>query len=156
GLSSWIIQDGNYEDFEIDRDYRFALEFRAMRCDSTQDQRRYLKLLQGSDYRFCGEIMMSEADLTVLDVGVLCYNERSTSLPGKFAAGELSLGIDPFFWFETHCKRSDVPNLFYKWRIRQISLETTPWVGAEKNTFKRRPGIRSFSPLARTNAWEDD
>jgi hypothetical protein len=29
GLSSWIIQDGNYEEFEVGREYRFALEFYA-------------------------------------------------------------------------------------------------------------------------------
>lgn len=160
GLSSWIIQDGNYGDFEVDQDYRFALEFHATRFDPTNDQRRYLKPLQGEDYRFCGEIIVSEAGLTVLDVGVLCYEERRTPLPEKFAAGELSLGIDPFFWSENHRKRSDVPNLFYNWRVREIQRETTPWVETTNESggrvFKRRPGVRSFIPVAGTNAWEDD
>ena len=29
GLSSWIIQDGNYEDFAVGQEQRFALEFYA-------------------------------------------------------------------------------------------------------------------------------
>ena len=156
GLSSWIIQDGNYEDFEVDREYRFALKFDAIRFDPAHDQRRYLKPLQAAEYRFCGEIIMGEAGLTVLDVGVLCYEERRTPQSERFAAGELFLGIDPFFWTENHCKRSGVPNLFYNSRIREIRLETTPRVEAAKNTFKRRPGVRTFSPLTRTNAWDDD
>ncbi len=159
GLDSWVIQDGNYEDFEAAGEYRFALEFRATRTEPANEQRPYLKPLEGSDYRFCGEIVLGEPQLTVLDVGVLCYEENSLPqlhIPKRFAAGELYLGIDPFFWLENHCKRPDVPNLFYKWRIREISLETTPWVEADKNTFKRRPGVRSFAPVVRTNAWEDD
>ena len=94
----------------------------------------------------------------VLDVGVLCYTERSLphASSERFAAGELSLGVDPFFWFETHGKRSDVPNLFYKWRIREILLETTPRVESEQRIIKRRPGVRSFSSVVGTNAWEDD
>ncbi len=162
GLSSWIMQDGNYRDFEVEQEYRFALEFHAPRLESTRDQRPYLTLLEGSEYRFCGEIVLREPQLTVLDVGVLCYDERGlplAAIPERFAAGELYLGIDHFSWLETHGRRSDVPNLFHKWRVREIRLETTPWVETESSggrTRKRRPGVRSFSPVLRTNAWEDD
>ena len=161
GLSSWIIQDGNYEDFETEHEYRFALEFRAMRVAAASDRRSHLKPLEGSAYRFSGEIVLREPRLTVLDVGVLCYDEGEIHIPTseRFARGELDLGVDPFFWIETHGKRSDVPNLFHKWRIREIRLETTPVVATEssgRRILKRRPGVRSFSPIVRTNAWEDD
>ena len=98
GLNSWIIQDGNYDDFEVDHESRFALEFQAARFDRTLDPRKYLKPLSGTDpdYRFCGEIIVSEAGLTVLDVGVLCYRERNLPMTERFAAGELYLGIDFF------------------------------------------------------------
>lgn len=163
GLASWIIQDGNYPDFETGKEYRFALEFMPTWVGASQNRTRYLQPKDGCEYSFGGQVVLVWPGVAVLDAGILCYYEGSLSdLPpaGDYAAGDLYLGVDPFFWFETHCKRWGAPNLFYQWGIEEILLDTTPWIESqdEQGTKARRraEGPGSFSSVPSTNAWEDD
>ena len=94
---------------------------------------------------------------------ILIYHEGSVDgLPpvGEYAAGELYLGVDPFFWSETHAKRWGAPNLFYDWHVEEVLLETTPWIESlddQGRKVRRRDEVaQSFAAVARTNAFEDD
>lgn len=163
GLDSWIIQDGNYSDFEMGREYEFALEFYARDVQITADSAKYLLLLAGSDYRFGGAVLVADPSVTVLDVGILCFQDGKAPFPaqsGNFVSGELYLGVDPFFWFETHSRVRGRPGLFYRWRVRRILLETTPWIESQDDagrTVTRRADVeRTFEEVQRTDAWSDD
>jgi hypothetical protein len=158
GLSSWIIQDGNYGDFEEGGQYTFALEFALSSIESIAPEGRSLRHIAGSDYRFTAEVVFTQPGVVVIDAGVLCYREdKSTEglVTGSFIAGDLSLGIDPFFWLETHSRAPGAPNLFYRWRLRAILLETTPWVDTG-GSFQRAQVPRTFKAVPRTDAWAHD
>lgn len=163
GLSAWIIQDGNYPDFEVGQAYRFALEVGPEGLIRGTDPLKSLTRLSEAQYAFDGEVVIHEPGLSILDVGLLCYHDGALAdglQAGAFISGDLYLGVDPFFWSETHSLRSDVPDLIYHWQVRQILLETTPWrdeLDSSGQAFRiRSEGPRSFSPVKRTRAWEDD
>jgi hypothetical protein len=163
GLASWIIQDGNYPDFEAGRRYRFALELFPTSVAPSRNRSRYLEPLDGCDYAFGGQVVLVWPEVVVLDTGLLVYREGSVAgLPpaGEYAAGELYLGVDPFFWFETHAKRWGAPNLFYDWHVEEVLLETTPWTESldeHGRKIRRRAEVaQTFAAVPRTNAFEDD
>ena len=163
GLSSWIIQDGNYAEFEAGRQYRFALEFVPTAVAAAQSRTRYLEPRDGCEYAFGGQVVLVWPSVAVLDAGILCYHEGSVmGLPpaGDYAAGEFYLGVDPFFWKETHSRRWGAPNLFYDWQIEEILLETTPWLESQddrgRKVLRRAEVPQTFSAVSRTDAWEDD
>ena len=140
----------------------FALEFYPQEFISASKQTKSLDSIAGPEYRFSGEVIVSEPGVQVLDVGILCYHDgKLTNFPpsGTFISGRLSLNVDPFYWYETLAQRSNMPNLFYRWRIEKIILETTLWTISEERggkVIKRVPGPRTFEEIQRTNAAEDD
>lgn len=163
GLSSWIIQDGNYPDFELGKEYKFALEVGPEGLILSNEKLKSLNQTHGSQYTFDAEVLIHEPGLTVIDAGVLCYHEGQIAdglKAGDYISGDLYLGVDPFFWLESHSRRSDVPNLFYRWLVKEILLETTPWQESLDSTgrkcLSRVEASKSFKPVERTNAWEDD
>jgi hypothetical protein len=163
GLDSWIIEDGNCADFAVGHEYRFALEFYARRLKIAADPAKYLLLLASSDYRFAGEVLVTKPGVTVLDVGFLCYHDGKIPLsvkPGDFVTGVLYMGVDPFFWSETHAREKGMPALFYRWRVRRILLETTPWIesqdDAERPQVVRADQARTFEEVQRTGTRRDD
>jgi len=66
------------------------------------------------------------------DCGVLAYSERENEIEGcevgDFVRGNLRFGVDPFFYFETHCKIPSIPPLIYEWQVNSIEQDTTPYV----------------------------
>jgi hypothetical protein len=40
----------------------------------------------------------------------------------------LKFGVDPFFYFEQHCKLPRIPPIIYGWRINSIEQDTTPYI----------------------------
>ena len=163
GLSSWIIQDGNYPDFQIGNEYKFALEISPRSIQRVEADGTFLNHIQESEYTFNGKVLFREPRLTVVDVGVLCYHEGEISKefePGDFISGDLYLGVDPFFWFETHAKRRDAPNLIYRWMLNGILLETTEWQesinSSGRRLLSRNEQTKSFKPVGKTDAWNDD
>lgn len=163
GLSAWIIQDENYGDFAVGDETRFALEFGIVAVARPRDAEPNLRLVRGAEYDFDGKVALSTEEFSVLDAGILAYRDggggRSPNLAtGDRVSGRLYLGIDPFFWFEGHAKRSGVPNLFHRWILREILLETTPWIDDPTGRFARvrAADAVSFAAVAKTNAWKDD
>jgi hypothetical protein len=133
-LSRWIIEDGNYEDFYIGDKRRFALEFWAS-SPLTGTTEKVMRLQQQSahSYDVSGELVFASGEFWVLDCGVLTYSERQSEIEvgckvGDFVQGNLRLGIDPFFYFETHHKIPNVPALIYEWQVNSIEQDTTPYV----------------------------
>ena len=160
GLDAWIIQDGNYPDFEVGSEYRFALEFCARELRASRPGAKSLTLIDGADYVFSGECLRSDGRLTVLDVGLKCYCDvelRPHPAPGHRLAGSIYLGVDPFVWFERYAQREDLPDLFYAWRVHEILQNTVPQEGtAQAPPRQRGTEISTFRSIPSANAREDD
>lgn len=160
GLSAWIIQDGNYGDFAVGDEARFALEFGIVSLVQPRHAAPQLRLVHGAEYEFDGRVVQSVPEFTVLDVGILAYRDGApnpqlaTSGP---VSGRLYLGIDPFFWFEGHASRADAPSIIHRWIVRGIQLETTPWTHDPTGRYRvRQHDAVSFKSVLKTDAWTDD
>lgn len=161
GLSAWIIQDGNYGDFAVGDEARFALEFGIVSLAKPRDLEPQLRLVGGAEYDFDGRVVLSVPEFTVLDAGILAYRDGAPNpqlAMGSRVSGRLYLGIDPFFWFERHASGAAVPNLFHRWIVRGIQLETTPWTDDPTGRYSRvrKDDAVSFKSVSKTDAWTDD
>jgi hypothetical protein len=165
GLSSWIIQDGNYGEFEVGREYRFALEFYAPEIvvDASPVDARVLAPLGNAKYKGIGSVIYGSDNAWVIDVGVPAY--RQERLPararvGSRVAGDIYIGVDPFFYFESLCALPGMPNLYRQWFIRRILLETTPWLETVDETGRtlrtRDESKTGYKEVDATDAWQDD
>lgn len=74
--------------------------------------------------------------------------------------GEVYVGIDPFFYFEELHTMPNMPPLSYRWLVREIQRETTPW---RDGTLENGTPVRtrdetrvSYVPASGTDAWHDD
>src|SRR5512134_2690860 len=103
-LSSWIIQDGNYPDFERGRQTSFALEFHAPQALSVCDDntRPRLSAIKTSDlgtqvYEVAGRIVHIADDWWVVDFGILAFREEKPPfgdvMLGSCVRGEISLAV---------------------------------------------------------------
>jgi hypothetical protein len=163
GLSSWIIQDGNYGDFAVGSAAKFALEFYPHTMQLAQSHEQQLERIRASRYRVRGQVLYVDRSAWVVDFGIMAYQNQKpqrTVNKGSWIESEIYLGIDPFFYFEELHARSGMPDLQYEWRIRNIFLETTPWLSTKDETGRtiltRDEQRESFTEVAETNAWEDD
>lgn len=165
GLSAWIIQDGNYGDFEVGQEAKFALEFYP-----PQDLRAgppgpaVAEHITASRYRIRGRVVFSGLWAWVIDTGLFMAFQQATppiyAVVGNWLEGTIYLGIDPFFYFEELHRVDGMPPLSYKWLVRELLRETTPWnEGTDElgRTLKSRDESReSFLPATKTDAWHDD
>jgi len=163
GISSWIIQDGNYGDFRVGQVAKFALEFYPHTMEMAESDTASLERVQACRYRVSGLVAYADRAVWAIDFGVMAYcNHKSPSIAKKGGSvkGEIYLGIDPFFYFEELHKLPGMPALQYEWMIRNIFLETTPWLSRKDETgttiLTRDEQQESFEEVAETNAWEDD
>ena len=113
GLASWIIQDGNYGDFARDTTAAFALEFYASSppevLESNSKRAPDLIHVRDADYEIIGQVIHAAEHWWVIDVGVLVFQEAeppATVRQGSWLRGKISIGIDPFFYFERRINRA--------------------------------------------------
>jgi hypothetical protein len=164
GLSSWIIQDGNYGDFTVGQQTKFALEFYLPHdLQGAPDGPAASEHITGSRYRVRGRVVFSNPNVWVIDTGTfVTFQETpppSHAIVGKWVVGEINLGIDPFFYFEYLHRIEGMPCLSYPWMVRKIFRETTPWIEVtnDAGTYTARDQPReAFVPIHETKAWEDD
>jgi len=163
GVSSWIIQDGNYGDFRVGEAVRFALELYPHAIVVAQCAEPSFERIRASRYRVRGRVVYADQSSWVIDMGIMAYRNQKPPRgveKGNWVEAEIYVGIDPFFYFEELYARPGMPALQYQWRIRNILLETTPWLSSKDLTGKtiltRDEPHESFTEVAETNAWEDD
>lgn len=164
GVSSWIIQDGNYGDFTVDRHEAFALEYWSRDgLRTAPDGPLTAQHLGGARYQVRARVIFLCEDACVIDTGAfVAYGDGAPTdaRAGASIAGELYLGIDPFTYTEQLCAIPGMPPLAYRWRVRAIQLETTPWVERRQDNGalirERADGAASFTTVSTTNAWHDD
>jgi hypothetical protein len=159
-VDSWIIQDGNYGDFRIGEQSKFAIEFSGGNLRPSQQSRASL-VHQGQNLYFvCAQVIYSGPDVWAIEFGLRTFEERR---PPEFAAsgswieGEIELGIDPFFYKEYLCKLVGMPDLFNHWQIARIERDDTPWIKSESGKlFSRDPQNVRWTDVQQTDAWNDD
>ncbi|MFI5457085.1 MAG: hypothetical protein ACHRXM_16690 [Isosphaerales bacterium] len=98
GVDSWIIQDGNYGDFHVGEESRFALEFYPHALQSVDTPIPMAERLRGSRYRIRGLVAHTGPSVWVVDFGVLAYENRDPppfARLGSWVEGTFYLGIDP-------------------------------------------------------------
>lgn len=167
GLSAWIIQDGNYPNFERGSTARFALEFYSERGLAVIDNGfEEPGLVHRGDglYSARGVVRFCTNQVWVVDFNdIMAYREEqppSEVSPGVAVTGELYLGIDPFFYFEKLSGIPGIPPLIYEWQIEGIQMETAPFVDSfeasgRKIRIRDQTKLRRV-PVTRTDAWKDD
>jgi hypothetical protein len=163
GLSSWIIQDGNYPDFAVGDVAKFALEFYAPHLQRTAYREPALTPSHPAHYRMSACVRYSHSEACVLDFGCLAYREEPISdiaSVGDWVSGDVYVGIDPFFYMESLHALPGIPELRYDWRIEEILLETTPWISTRDSSGRevrtRNESLHSFRSITQTDAWRDD
>jgi len=164
-LSSWVIQDGNYEDFELGQRRQFALEFMADELHAAEPCTKSVLGLGEGAYEVIAEVRLSDAvgdeRLNVLDFGLLAYSDARLEkrAAGSWIAGRLVLSVDCYSYYEIHAKRDDVPAAVYTWAITGIWRQTAPFIPGGTEYMKlmvRDPERLGYMPLEKTDAWSDD
>jgi hypothetical protein len=126
GLSSWIIQDGNYGDFSCGERAAFALEFYASTAlaeiDPGQAPAPSLIHTGGAQYRASGQVVHVADNWWVIDVA----------------------------------SQADAPPLIYDWMIEKIEIQTAPFIETKPRMMERDPERLGWREIDSTNAWNDD
>ncbi|XZE35645.1 hypothetical protein SH501x_001147 [Pirellulaceae bacterium SH501] len=163
GVSSWIIQDGNYPDFRIGDAINIALEFHPYRACESKSKSTSIMRIAFCHYRVNAKAIFLNDNLVVLDFGYLAYDQATPPRwmrSNSYVEADVYLGIDPFLYFEELHAIRGIPELRYRFRVVGIELETTPWMSTVdlhgRAVRKRDDTQTSFSPVAETDAWSDD
>jgi hypothetical protein len=133
GLDSWIIQDGNYRNFRTGQEARFALYFRPRVLLPATGGSPRIEHLHEARYLFNGRTLFRGDKVWVVDTGIVAYTEersREIPAPDSWWSGELSLHVDPYFYFRDFARQPGIPPLIYRWRVERILLDITPMIEA--------------------------
>ena len=156
-LSRWIIEDGNYDDFCVGEQRRFALEFwPSAPLTKTGENVAALRERSGHSYDVVGKLVFISHGVWVIDCGVLAYSERESEVEGgcevgDLVEGNLRFGVDPFFYFEQHYKTPGIPPLIYEWQVNSIEQDTTPYIlSNDARTYTRDERQRSHQSVRGT------
>lgn len=156
GLHSWIIQDGNYGDFARNAHAAFALEFCPLspleRVEPTPKPVPALAHIGNDEYEVVGQVIHVADGWWVIDTGFLFFQDTEpppTVRQGDWLRGRISIGIDPFFYFERLAHEPGAPALVYDWNIERIEIEVRP------RAMQQDPTKLGWQEISETNAWED-
>ncbi len=180
GLSSWILQDGNYTDFEVGQRRQFALEFGYDRNDRlvpVEDEALACQYTGAwSRYQVTADLLTDAAEFArgmfVLDFGLVAYtrwmvlDDLEPPTAGTRLRGPISLGVDPFDYMDLRMRPDGVPPLIYTWVIEGIETSTTPAIRVpyghplyggpdEGPRLVPDPTRESWQPVTRTRTWDD-
>ena len=163
GLHFWIIQDGNYGDFARNANAAFALEFYPVPTleifESNSKPVPALVHIGGAEYEVVGQAIHVADGWWVIDVGFLVFQETEPPpavRQGDWLRGKISIGIDPFFYFERLAHEPGAPALVYDWKIEKIELQTAPLIEIRPRVMGRDPTKLGWKEIPKTNAWEDE
>lgn len=170
GLDAWIIQDGNYPDFAVGEIVEFAVEFYQAPGTAIEvcSSDAFAKPVNRASYDVVAEKVLVSDQLTVLDIGILVYQEGVSQFLMVEGSGrvrtQLELGVDPYMYLERLSKDDQIPALVYSWRILSILRQTAPFIevtsdcdfGSKGKVMTRDLSKLGYEEIARTDAWRDD
>ena len=155
GLSSWIIEDGNYNDFSVGDVRSFALEYyneAELPPATAAPSHRHLG---DARHAVSGRRVHLTPTWCAIDVDVLAYRELlGFQAPPPSFSGQVYLGVDPFFYFESLAHEAGAPALVYDWRIHRIEVETAPRI-LKDGLMIYDPDKRKRADVQDTKAGED-
>jgi hypothetical protein len=162
-LDSWIIQDGNYGEFQTGDVTTFAVEFwtqdHALALAAPAPAGPSIQHVTDATYRIHAPIVYLAPRWWVIDIGIPVFQEQvppaGTAL-GQWVQGEINLGIDPFFYFERLAQARESPPLIFEWTIDAIDMQTAPIVETSPGIRARDPARHGWKRIAQTDAWHDD
>ncbi|MEI8013090.1 MAG: hypothetical protein WCI27_11555 [Candidatus Omnitrophota bacterium] len=162
-VDAWIIQDGNYDDFEAGKNYKFALEFYPLKVSKTTCREKTLVHLGHSYYKLNAHVVFVSSRCWIIDFGLLAYDKIDAKLDvrgGEYVEIEGYLGLDPFFYFEDLKNEENIPPMIYEWAVKKICLDVTPWIenadGEGSKIPVRDKERMAYKEIFKTDVWEDD
>jgi hypothetical protein len=158
GLSAWVIQDGNYGDFERGQRAELAVEFYFEETPVLSGEAPGVRHLGGCTYELTGRVVLNESEVWVLDFGILAYQRLRAPRDwnvGDVVRGRATLGVDPFFYFERLGADPAMPALIYTWDVARMLRQSAPLVESE-GVFERDASQLDWAEIAATDAWADD
>ena len=158
-LASWVIQDGNYDDFVVGETRAFAVHLFNPILKASPTRLTRVAPLKDWQYEVGGEVVHVSRGLVLVDFGLMAYHEqgRIQAGNGEWLEGSLGLEVDCFRYYEVHAQVPGVPPAVYTWTIAGISIETAPLVhDPARNMWIREESQRAWSSISRTDAWHDD
>ena len=157
GIESWIIQDGNYPDFEIHERYSFALEFYPHTLEKAGEEKAF-EQVEKFLYKVTAEIIYIDRNSWVIDFGISAYQPQRPPKKfkvGDFVSGVFYLGVDHFEYFESLKNLKNYPQITNQWYLSEIELDTTPFIETAPKYFERDKQKISFKRISKTDAWND-
>lgn len=73
----------------------------------------------------------------------------------EWLEGLISIGVDPFFYFEDHAHQPGAPALVYDWNIDKIEMETGPFIETRPKHFERDLEKCEWKEVPKTDAWSE-
>jgi hypothetical protein len=162
GLSSWIIQDGNYSDFKRGDHSAFALEFHVpsgLSVIEGSGTAVSFEHLHDGTYQIVGKVIhVRDCEWWAIDVGVLMYQAGRPppdADEGSWVEGEAYVGVDHFAYMERFSRHHTAPGLIYDWSIQKIEIQTAPFVKVDERQMVRDPKHWGWREVDATDAWKD-
>ena len=162
GLPTWIIQDGQYPDFEVGQTAEFAVEFWLPEGDAARASSAEVRAKNLADHQYetIAEFVAQTDRITVLDIGILVYGGTQPSLLQRpRVAVQMALCVDAFHNFYFLSKTGEVVPLVDSWKILAILRRTRPFIetGVEGQKLRvRDPQRLGYEEVLKTDAWNDD
>jgi len=158
-VDSWIIQDGNYGDFDVGDKVRCALEFYGD-LSATALCAPAMTHLQQNDYRVRAQVVYLAPDAWAVDFGIAAFQEyRPPEFAhiGAWVEGKIGLALDPFMYKDGLVHEIGMPDLFNTWEITSIARDDTPWIALScGKMLSRDPEHPRWTKVEKTDAWNDD
>jgi hypothetical protein len=147
GLSSWVIQDGNYHNFRVEETAEFALHIfiTDITIKNSIDQLQAV-FLDGCNYKVQAKVVYICEDCWIIDFGIMAYTEGKPPIGieiGSIITANVSIDIDYYLYTEFLNKNTDIQPLIYTWNIQKIFKKT--------NNHKEK-----FTEIEFIDAWKDD
>lgn len=162
GLNSWIIQDGNYGDFQVGESYKLALEFNGSALVHSSTRVMQCERKHASVYNVIAEVIFATPEVWAIDFGIKVFCEARPPRfvrSGDWVEGEIWIGVDPFFYKERLHRATGMPDLFTDWVVSRVRLETTPWVedaSAAQKRLRCNFEHEAWVDKDATDPWADD
>jgi hypothetical protein len=161
GVSSWIINDGNHQNFKRGDETAFAVQFYAPSpLTLVEDGQPVLQeSIDRNRYRILSRVSHVFSDWWVIEInGFQCFTQQRAPLdvqPGRCVGGEIVLTVDPYFYVEHLSRRPDAPALIYQWKIRKIEIQTAPYITEGRGRVRDQARL-GWRAIDETHAAVDD
>lgn len=166
GICSWVIEDGNYDNFATGDDVKFALQFDSEDLVAAEENAALEAVhLSSWKYKITAKVLFVDEDCWVIDTGAFrAYTDdartKSEAKAGDIVTGNITLWIDQYDYQEFHYKNPEMPLLSYRWTVQKLQMYTAPYIKATTDdgvlVYQQDESRESFIDIIKTDASKDD